>query len=210
MKRLQLGIMVLSVSTLLHIHIKKNHIPSMDVSKVGLTFSTIDKPTKIHIDIDTIQGELKKQEIKYKKEQEEIKRKAELERLEKLKIEEENNRRQNSKEVTCLITYYYADTNTLQGGLNDKRGIPLDNYNQPVCALPSNIPYGSRLILDEPIVYDTSLNTSTEFTNVDTGGAITWINDNTCKVDIFVSGCSDLSWIESNLQNKTVKGRIVK
>lgn len=126
-------------------------------------------------------------------------------------IEEERLRKERAwkesgfthfKEVTCKITYYYADNNSLQGGYNDKKGVPLLSHTEPVCAMPKDVPYGSYLILDETVMG------SVKWKNVDTGGAIKWLNEDTLVVDIFVPQATSYQWLINNTQNKTIKGKI--
>lgn len=106
-----------------------------------------------------------------------------------------------SREVLCHVTYYTNINDNLQGGHKDKKGNHLTSHEEPVIALPSNIPYGSYIIFDEPILGETI------YKNVDTGGAIVWLNDYEMKVDVFVPNVS-LEWIVNNLHNKTVKATL--
>ena len=106
-----------------------------------------------------------------------------------------------SKEVLCHITYYTNINDNLQGGHKDKKGNHLTSHGEPIIALPSDIPYGSYIIFDEPILGETI------YKNVDTGGAIVLLNDYEMKVDVFVPNVS-LEWIVNNLHNKTVKATL--
>ena len=106
-----------------------------------------------------------------------------------------------SKEVLCHVTYYTNINDNLQGGHKDKKGNHLTSHGEPIIALPSDIPYGSYIIFDEPILGETI------YKNVDTGGAIVWLNDYEMKVDVFVPNVS-LEWIVNNLRNKTVKATL--
>jgi len=118
-------------------------------------------------------------------------------------MDEQKKIEQLGKRVKFHITYYCNLDNSLQGGLNDKKGIPLTNYNYPVIALPSDVKYGSKATFDE------SINGSNEYTNVDTGGAIVWLNDEhtECKADVFIANVSE-SWIMRNTENRIVYGYI--
>ena len=106
-----------------------------------------------------------------------------------------------SKEVLCHVTYYTNSDDSLQGGHIDKEGNYLVSHDEPIIALPRDIPYGSYLIFDEPVLGETI------YKNVDTGGAIVWLNDYEMKVDIFVPNVS-LEWIINNFHNKTVKATL--
>ena len=106
-----------------------------------------------------------------------------------------------SKEVLCHVTYYTNINNSLQGGNKDKKGNNLVLHDESVIALPKDVPYGSYLIFDEPVLGETI------YKNVDTGGAIVWLNDYEMKVDIFVPNVT-LEWIINNLHNKTVKATL--
>lgn len=106
-----------------------------------------------------------------------------------------------SKEVLCHVTYYTNINDSLQGGHTDKKGNYLVSHDEPIIALPRDIPYGSYLIFDEPILGETI------YKNVDTGGAIVWLNDYEMKVDVFVPNVS-LEWIVNNLNNKTVSATL--
>ena len=98
---------------------------------------------------------------------------------EQKKIEELNKHR---RRVLFHITYY---TNSQEeGGIKDKKGKLLENHEYPIIAMPSDVPYGSRVEFDETI------NGSNEFISVDSGNAIQWINDNECVVDVFVPNAS--------------------
>lgn len=132
------------------------------------------------------------------------------EELERIRIEEERQTLINKlgyepskvKEVTCKITFYYADNNSLQGGYNDKKGIPLRSHSEPIVALPSDISYGSYIEFDEAI------RGYTMYKNVDTGGAIKWLSDDTLIVDVFVPEATTYEWLINNVENTTVTGRI--
>lgn len=106
-----------------------------------------------------------------------------------------------SKEVLCHVTYYTNSNDRLQGGHTDKKGNYLVSHDEPIVALPRDIPYGSYLVFDEPILGETI------YKNVDTGGAIIWLNDYEMKVDVFVPNVS-LGFIINNLNNKTVSATL--
>ena len=101
------------------------------------------------------------------------------------------------KDITVKVTYYTNIDDTLQGGQEDRKGVPLTAHNEPIVAMPSDIPYGS--VLD--------INGIGKFKVVDTGGAITWIDENTCKVDVFIPNVS-YDWILNNTENYTANARI--
>ncbi len=162
----------------------------------------------------------KLEEIERQKKIAEQKRKEEEQR-ERQRIAEQKKKEQalninrgsytKVREITVDVTYYFAEDSALQGGHNDKKGKPLAGHGMAVCALPSDVPYGSMLVLDEPVVVDTGFNKSNKLKNVDTGGAITWLNPSKtkAKVDVFVKGCYSLDWIINNLQNKkSVKAKL--
>lgn len=147
--------------------------------------------------------------------QKEIQRQIEEEKLrqeelERIRIEEERQNLINKlgyepstvKEVTCKITFYYADNNSLQGGHNDKKGIPLRSHSEPIVALPSDISYGSYIEFDEAI------RGYTMYKNVDTGGAIKWLSDDTLVADVFVPEATSYEWLINNVENTTITGRI--
>lgn len=150
-----------------------------------------------------------------KRRQLEIQKKLERQKIERQKIEEQKKKYGNNfkqvQEVLVDITYYFAEDSALQGGHNDRKGRPLAGHGTAVCALPSDVPYGSLLVLDEPVVVDTNFSKSNKLKNVDTGGAITWLNSNKThmKVDVFVKGCYSLDWIINNLKNKkSIKAKL--
>ena len=138
----------------------------------------------------------------YIKEQERIRQEEE----ERLKKENELINRgmsdfSYSKEVLCHVTYYTNINDSLQGGNKDKKGNNLVSHDESIIALPRDVPYGSYLIFDEPVLGKTI------YKNVDTGGAIVWLNDYEMKVDVFVPNVT-LEWIINNLHNKTVKATL--
>lgn len=108
------------------------------------------------------------------------------------------------KRVKFHITYYTNKNNRLQGGKYDKKSNLLTSHNYPVLALPKDVPYGTKVEFDEEV------SGSKEYINVDTGGAIKWLNsDKTeCKVDIFIPNVSE-RWLMNNADNKIVYGWIV-
>lgn len=107
-----------------------------------------------------------------------------------------------SKRVKFIITYYYADSTPLQGGYLDRYGKELLSYDIPICAAPDDIPYGSVMVLDHPV------NGSNEYKIVDTGGAIRWVDSETCRIDIFVPEAKCIKDITSKYTNKIVTGKI--
>ena len=106
------------------------------------------------------------------------------------------------KRVKFIVTYYYADNTPLQGGYLDKYGKELLSYNIPICASPNDIPYGSVVVFDHPI------NGSKEYKSVDTGGAIRWVDGETCRIDIFVPNARCIEDITTRYENKIVEGKI--
>ena len=106
------------------------------------------------------------------------------------------------KRVKFVLTYYYADNTPLQGGYLDKYGKELLSHKVPICATPNDVPYGSVVVFDYPI------NNSREYKSVDTGGAIRWIDSNTCRIDIFVPNARCIKDITSKYGNKIVEGKI--
>ena len=129
------------------------------------------------------------EQMKADEEQREIERQQEIER------QRESDK--YKKRVTFHITYY---TSSKSG--RDKSGTYIHSYNYPVIALPKDIPYGVKVIFDESVLGEY------QYTNVDTGGAIRWINSSECKVDVFIPNVTD-KWIINNTQNKIVEGWIV-
>ena len=130
--------------------------------------------------------------------------------MEKQRIEEEKNNLINklgyepSKvvKVNCVVTFYYADCTILQGGYNDKKGVPLHSHSEPIVALPSDVTYGSY------IEFDKEIRGNTMFKNVDTGGAIKWLNDNTIVVDVFVPEASSYNELINMVENTTTTATI--
>lgn len=101
------------------------------------------------------------------------------------------------KDITVKVTYYTNIDDALQGGLNDRIGVPLTSHSMPVIAMPSDVPYGSYLEIQDVGTFKV----------VDTGGAIKWLDSNTCKVDIFVPNVS-YDWLINNTQNYTATARL--
>lgn len=212
MKKALIGILL---GTLLHCGVANaSTIPIVDTSNIrfrGELIHNKEMDIKVHTIRDVTEQDYKSWKEQKRKE-EELQRKKKLEQERKIKLQEELENKigkyKRSKRVNLYVTYYYAANNSLQGGVVDKKGKTLDSHSQPICALPLDVNYGDYLILDKPVVYNTNFNKATTFKNVDTGGAIKWIDNNTCKVDIYVNGCSSLKWIENNLKNKTMMGTI--
>lgn len=133
------------------------------------------------------------------------------EELERQRIEEEEKNKLINKlgyepskivKVNCKVTFYYADSTTLQGGYNDKKGIPLSSHSEPIVALPSDVTYGSYIEFDEEI------RGNTLFKNVDSGGAIKWLDDNTIIVDVFVPEASSYNELINMVENTTTTATI--
>lgn len=182
-------------------NIQENKLNYPSQSGKGKYERIIDKVAKAD---NERKEKLKKEHIKYIENLREQERIAE----EKRKAKEQKKKQIQSrglsgkvKDVTCYITYYTNINNTLQGGQFDKQGKLLTNHSQPVCALPSSVPYGSYLVLDEEV------NGSNTFKNIDTGGAIKFLGGDKVKVDIFIPNVSE-QYIINNYENKVVKGKI--
>ena len=122
-----------------------------------------------------------------------------------LQIQQELKRIEDNKrrKVIFHITYYTNANNSLEGGHKDKKGKILEDYDYPIMALPSDVPYGSKVVFNEAILGEY------EYINVDTGGAIQWIGENECKADIFIPNVSN-SWLIKNTKNRIVEGYIYK
>lgn len=161
----------------------------------------------IIIDLDL---KLKELEIQKQREWELEQERLRQEELERQRIEEERNRLidklgyEPSKivNVNCKITYYYSDSNLLQGGYNDKRGVPLKSHNEPIVALPSDVTYGSY------IEFDKEIRGNTIFKCVDAGGAIKWLDDNTIVVDVFVPEADSYEELINMVENTTTTATI--
>lgn len=181
-------------------------------TKIQTNFERLDEHTqrlKKEKEIEILQKERIQEEKEFKRIQKikEQKRKEAEER--KKKQHKYNETYSKTLDVIVDVTYYFAEDSSLQGGLRDKKGKLLNNFDYPVCALPSDIPYGSKLVLNEPVVVDTNFNKSNELINVDTGNAIVWKGNNRMQIDVFVKNCDNLNWIINNLQNKTqVKAKL--
>ena len=107
------------------------------------------------------------------------------------------------KEVTCYISYYTNCETSQEGGKKDKKGKLLENHDEPICALPNEVPYGYYLLLDKKI------NGSNTYKNVDTGGAIYFLNDENTKmkVDIFIPDKTE-KWLYRHTKKRVIKGWI--
>lgn len=101
-----------------------------------------------------------------------------------------------SKTITVHITYYTNANSALEGGEFDRKGKPLTAHEENICAMPTDIPYGSRLVIDDV----------GEFKVVDTGQAMQWLDaeKTECLIDIFVPNVTT-EWLNSNTQKKTKK-----
>lgn len=104
--------------------------------------------------------------------------------------------KKNYTEILVHITYYTNIDNELQGGQYDRRGNLLVEQGN-VIAMPMDVPYGSYLDIDDMGLYKV----------VDTGGAIVWLNNYECKVDMFIPNVSE-EWIYANMTNVTKKARL--
>lgn len=93
------------------------------------------------------------------------------------------------KYIRIFVTYYTNIDDELQGGQLDRRGVPLVSHHKPV-AMPADVPYGSVLDIEG----------LGEHNVVDTGGAIVWLDENTCKVDMFIPNVT-VDWIINNTEN---------
>lgn len=101
------------------------------------------------------------------------------------------------KDINVHITYYTNIDDALQGGHNDRKGVPLVSHNEPIVAMPADVPYGSYLEIDGVDTYKV----------VDTGGAIQWTDSKTCNVDVFIPNVS-YDWIIQNTDNFTATARL--
>lgn len=101
------------------------------------------------------------------------------------------------KELVVHITYYTNIDNELQGGHYDKVGNLLTSHNMPIVAMPSSVPYGSYIDIEGLGIHKV----------VDTGGAITWISNNECYLDMFIPNVSE-EWIYNNTENISKKARL--
>ncbi|WP_312573352.1 hypothetical protein [Clostridium sp.] len=101
-----------------------------------------------------------------------------------------------SKTITVHITYYTNANPALEGGELDRVGKPLTSHEESICAMPSDVPYGSKLVIDD----------IGELRVVDTGQAMQWLNaeKTECLIDIFVPNVTT-EWLNSNTQKKTKK-----
>lgn len=101
------------------------------------------------------------------------------------------------KDIVVHITYYTNYNDMMQGGQNDRIGVPLKSHGEPIVAMPSDIPYGSYIDIEG----------MGNFKVVDTGGAIVWLDENTCKVDVFVPDV-DPSWLVYNTVKESKKAKL--
>lgn len=153
---------------------------------------------------------LKELEIQKQRELEIEQERLRQEELERQRIEEEKSKLINklgyepSKivKVNCKVTFYYADSTILQGGYNDKKGIPLNSHDEPIVALPSDVTYGSY------IEFDKEIRGYTRYKCVDAGGAIRWLDDNTIVVDVFVPEASSYNELINMVENTTTTATI--
>ena len=160
--------------------------------------------------VDEREVKLKELEIQRQLEFEAEQERLRQEELERQRIEEEKNKLINklgyepskTVEVNCKVTFYYADSNKLQGGFNDKKGVPLKSHNEPIVALPSDVPYGSY------IEFDKAIRGYTRYKCVDTGGAIKWLDSNTIVVDVFVPEASIYNELINMVKNTTTTATI--
>lgn len=115
----------------------------------------------------------------------------------KVETVKEETKKANYKDITVYITYYTNINDSLQGGHNDRIGVPLKDHGENVIAMPEDVPYGSYLDIED----------MGEFKVVDTGEAIVWLDDSTCKVDVFIPDV-DYEWIYTNTENTVKKARL--
>lgn len=174
--------------------------------KIQSNFERLDErieKLKKEKEIENLQKERIQEEKEFKRIQQ-IRKQKEKERKEahRKRSTEYEEKYSNVRDVVVDITYFFAEDSDLQGGHLDKKGKPLNSFDYAVCALPSDVSYGSILVLEEPVVVNTSFNKSNKLINVDTGGAIVWKGQNYMRVDVFVKNCSNLDWIVRNLENK--------
>lgn len=150
----------------------------------------VEEYKKVKIQLE-LQRQLEEQE---RLRQEELERQHEEEERNNL-INKLGYEPSNIVRVNCKVTFYYADSTTLQGGYNDKKGIPLSSHNEPIVALPSDVTYGSY------IEFDKEIRGNTLFKNVDTGGVIKWLDDNTIVVDVFVPEANSYNELINMVEN---------
>ena len=160
--------------------------------------------------VDEREVKLKELEIQRQLEFEAEQERLRQEELERQRIEEEKNKLINklgyepskTVEVNCKVTFYYADSNKLQGGFNDKKGVPLKSHNEPIVALPSDVPYGSY------IEFDTAIRGYTRYKCIDTVRAIKWLDSNTIVVDVFVPEAGSYNELINMVENTTTTATI--
>lgn len=113
------------------------------------------------------------------------------------KIIESPNQTDNYKDIIVDITYYTNYDDEMQGGQNDRTGVPLKSHEANVIAMPADVPYGSYINIEG----------MGEFKVVDTGGAIVWLDENTCKVDVFVPDV-EVDWLIKNTEREKRSARL--
>lgn len=90
------------------------------------------------------------------------------------------------RKINVRISFYTNGDNALEGGQYDRKGKLLTEYDYPVIAMPSDVPYGSILVIK-----------GIPFTVVDTGEAMKWTSDNQCNVDVFIPNKTS-EWLNEN------------
>lgn len=102
-----------------------------------------------------------------------------------------------SKHVKIQVTFYCDDNTAMQGGKYSAESKLLAAYGEPVCAAPSDLPFGSYVIFDNPVSAELSfipnknMTTAQKFRVVDRGGAINRYSDNYYHIDLCMPGYTE-------------------
>lgn len=113
-----------------------------------------------------------------------------------------------SKHVKIQVTFYCDDNTAMQGGKYSAESKLLAAYGEPVCAAPSDLPFGSYIIFDEPVTAELSfipnrnITTAQKFRVVDRGGWINKYSDDYYHVDLCMPG-----YTENYLLTHVIDGR---
>lgn len=98
-----------------------------------------------------------------------------VEKIVEKECEQEHFEKPEPRNIKVRISFYTNEDNELEGDQYDKMGKLLTEHDYPVVAMPSDVPYGSILVIK-----------GIPFTVVDTGGAMKWTGDNECNIDVFI------------------------
>lgn len=90
------------------------------------------------------------------------------------------------RKIDVRISFYTNEDNELEGGQYDKIGNLLTEHDYPIIAMPSDVPYGSILVIK-----------GIPFTVVDTGGAMEWTGQDKCNIDVFIPNKTS-GWLNKN------------